>query len=86
MRAVCWPVAVLLVLTTLCLDFGHASSLGRRENTAFLRRQKWPNRFGFKDLINWKVKRSEESVGDSCHSLQNYDARLHENTHTVSRI
>lgn len=85
MRAVCWPVAVLLVSAALCLDFEHGLSLSRRENTAFLRRQKWKNGFGLKDVGERKVRRSEESVGESCHSLQDLEARLQQDTHTVSR-
>lgn len=84
MRTVCWPVAVLLVSAALCLDVEPA--LSRRENTAVLRRQKWKSGFSFKDLVERKVKRSEESVGESCHSLQDYEARLQEDTHTVSRV
>ncbi|KAG7319278.1 hypothetical protein KOW79_017752 [Hemibagrus wyckioides] len=82
MRAVCWPVALLLVSAALCLDFEHAPSLGGRGNTAFLRRQKWRNHSGLKGLFERRVRRSEESVGESCHSLQEYGARLQEDTHT----
>lgn len=82
MRAVCWPVVVLFVLAALCVDFEHALSLSRRENTALL--NQWKT--GFNDLVEGKVKRSEESVRESCRSLQDYEARLQEDTHTVSRI
>ncbi|KAF4093571.1 hypothetical protein AMELA_G00003430 [Ameiurus melas] len=78
MRAVYWPVAVLLVLAALCVDFEHALSLSRRENAALL--HQWKT--GFNDLVEGKVKRSEESVGESCRSLQDYEARLQEDTHT----
>lgn len=86
MSGACWPAAVLLVITALCLDSEHALSLSRRGNAAFLRKRQWKNGFGFRDIVERKVKRSEESVGESCHSLQDYDTRLQENTHTVSRI
>ncbi|XP_027011648.2 sortilin isoform X2 [Tachysurus fulvidraco] len=76
MKAVCWPLAVLLVSVALGLDFEQELSFSRRENPVFLlRRQKWNK--------EKRVKRSEESVGESCSSLQHYEAKLQEDTHTV---
>lgn len=86
MRALCWPVALLLVSAALCLDFEQALSLSRRGNTAFLKRQKRTNGSGFKESVEKKVNRSEESAPESCHSLQDYEARLQQDTHTVSKI
>lgn len=74
MKAVCWPLAVLLVSAALGLDFEHELSFSRR--VFLLRRQKWNT--------EKRVKRSEESVGESCSSLQHYEAKLQEDTHTVS--
>ncbi|MCJ8744221.1 hypothetical protein PDJAM_G00115910 [Pangasius djambal] len=80
MSAVCWPGAVLLVSAALCLDLEHAPSPSRRENTAFLSERK--SGFGLKDVAERKVRRSEESVGESCHSLHDYEASLQQDTHT----
>lgn len=83
MRAVWWPVVVLLVSAALCLDVSSALSPSRKENTASLRRATWESGFGSEDSAE---RRSEESVGESCHSLQEYEARLQEDTHTVSTL
>ncbi|XP_060766839.1 sortilin [Neoarius graeffei] len=79
MRAVWWPVVVLLVSAAPCLDVNSALSPSRRENTASLRRATWESGFGSEDSAE---RRSDESVGESCHSLQEYEARLQEDTHT----
>ncbi|TTB85621.1 Sortilin [Bagarius yarrelli] len=82
MRVVCWPVAVLLVSAALCLDFEHAPNHSRTEITAFLRRLKWRKSPGSRDSAERRLKRSEESAGESCHPLLEYKTSLQEDTHT----
>ncbi|KAL6464343.1 hypothetical protein MHYP_G00266600 [Metynnis hypsauchen] len=89
MKTVCWCVTVLLSSVALCVDFEDGGRLGRGAQATSVKSHTWRAALGFKGSPrpltgHRKVKRSEGSAGDSCGSLQGYESRLKDSTHTYA--
>lgn len=70
----------------LCMDFEERPSSWRSEHTMFQKSHKSRNLLTLSDLQHSdhvRMKRSEGSAQNQCHSLHGYESTLQNNTHTV---
>ncbi|XP_066528812.1 sortilin isoform X2 [Hoplias malabaricus] len=86
MRAVCWCVSYLMFSAALCVGFVDGARVDRG---SFEKSRTWSTFRGVKKsplpLAGHRtVKRSEESAAESCASLQGFESRLKDNTHTYA--
>ncbi|XP_076860731.1 sortilin [Brachyhypopomus gauderio] len=86
MKTVYWCAAVLLHSVALCVGLEPRASPARTEQTAFVKTHSSRNP-SFKDAPlsrHGAVKRAGGSLRDSCKSLQEYQSKLKDNTHTFA--